>query len=75
MVTASGAAPTFQPNWRRIMVARHGMALNISYVDGHAATVSLADLWKQNWHRGWKSPNTTIQESIRKNIRAGWNGK
>lgn len=75
MLTAGGANPTFQPNWRRIMVARHGMALNMSYVDGHAATVSLADMWKQTWHRGWKSPSATIQNSIRQNIRAGWNGK
>jgi len=36
----------------RFCIARHGRAINLSYVDGHIALVRLEDLWKQYWHRG-----------------------
>jgi prepilin-type N-terminal cleavage/methylation domain-containing protein/prepilin-type processing-associated H-X9-DG protein len=73
MVTRGATNPDFT-NYKRILVARHGLAINMSYMDGHAATVNLTDLWKQNWHRGWLNPNQTIQQTIATNIRAGWNG-
>jgi prepilin-type N-terminal cleavage/methylation domain-containing protein/prepilin-type processing-associated H-X9-DG protein len=31
-------------------------AINISYIDGHAALVPLEQLWQQEWHQGWKTP-------------------
>ena len=28
-------------------------AINIAFVDGHADTVALEDLWKLHWHKNW----------------------
>lgn len=33
-------------------------AINIAYVDGHAALVPLEKLWSQTWHRGYVEPAT-----------------
>lgn len=40
-------------DWRRIMVARHGFAINVAFADGHAETVKLPDLYKLKWHQLW----------------------
>jgi prepilin-type N-terminal cleavage/methylation domain-containing protein/prepilin-type processing-associated H-X9-DG protein len=40
-------------NWSRLLVARHYMAINVAFADGHASTVSLPDLWELKWHREW----------------------
>jgi prepilin-type N-terminal cleavage/methylation domain-containing protein/prepilin-type processing-associated H-X9-DG protein len=40
-------------NWRRICVARHRMAINVGFLDGHVSTVELPDLWQLRWHRRW----------------------
>jgi prepilin-type processing-associated H-X9-DG protein len=40
-------------DWRRIMVARHGFAINVAFADGHAETVQLPDLYKLKWHSLW----------------------
>ncbi|MGA2497712.1 MAG: hypothetical protein ABSH20_08220 [Tepidisphaeraceae bacterium] len=37
----------------RFTIARHGLAINIGYLDGHASTVVLADLKRQMWHNAW----------------------
>lgn len=34
---------------RTFCIPRHGRAINLVFVDGHAATVPLAQLWKLNW--------------------------
>lgn len=47
----------------RFCVARHGKAINLVYVDGHASTVALKDLWKQKWTKTWRTP-ATIQNEI-----------
>jgi prepilin-type processing-associated H-X9-DG protein len=39
--------------WTRIMVARHFMAINVGFLDGHATTVSLPDLWNLKWSGTW----------------------
>jgi prepilin-type processing-associated H-X9-DG protein len=31
-------------------------AINISYIDGHAALVPLEQLWQQEWHQNWQTP-------------------
>jgi prepilin-type N-terminal cleavage/methylation domain-containing protein/prepilin-type processing-associated H-X9-DG protein len=41
----------------RFCIARHNKAINLVFVDGHAATISLRDLWTLKWHDGWKQPN------------------
>ena len=38
----------------RFCIARHGKAINLSYVDTHVALVELEDLWAQYWHRGYE---------------------
>jgi prepilin-type N-terminal cleavage/methylation domain-containing protein/prepilin-type processing-associated H-X9-DG protein len=43
---------------RRICLARHGgKRINVVFLDGHAATVDLRDLWKLKWHRRWATPD------------------
>ena len=50
------------------------MAINVGFMDGHATTVSLPDLWTLRWHAEWDSkqipggyPNglTTIARTIK----------
>jgi prepilin-type N-terminal cleavage/methylation domain-containing protein/prepilin-type processing-associated H-X9-DG protein len=40
----------------RFCIARHDRAINICFVDGHCATVRLADLWRLPWHDKWTVP-------------------
>jgi prepilin-type N-terminal cleavage/methylation domain-containing protein/prepilin-type processing-associated H-X9-DG protein len=45
-------------NMTRVCIARHnGAHINVVFVDGHATTVALQDLWTLDWHRDWKRPN------------------
>ncbi len=44
-------------NWNIFCFARHYMAINVGFVDGHAETVPLPDLWKLRWHAEW---NTSV---------------
>jgi prepilin-type processing-associated H-X9-DG protein/prepilin-type N-terminal cleavage/methylation domain-containing protein len=47
-----------QQGLARICIARHnGKQINVSFFDGHVATVGLQDLWKINWHRNWHTPS------------------
>ena len=39
----------------RFCIARHGKAINMSYVDTHIEVVDLEDLWQQYWHRGYEA--------------------
>ena len=52
-------APPGVPNgndWARIVVARHNMAINVAFMDGHVSTVQLPDLWTLRWTRTWNVP-------------------
>jgi prepilin-type N-terminal cleavage/methylation domain-containing protein/prepilin-type processing-associated H-X9-DG protein len=40
----------------RICLARHGRAINMSFCDGHAATVPLEQLWALYWRPGYVPP-------------------
>lgn len=51
--TGTPPALSISNNWTRLCVARHYMAINVAFLDGHAATVSLPDLWTLQWHKGW----------------------
>ena len=44
----------------RFCIARHGRAINLSYVDGHLGVVRLEELWKQHWHQGYIPPEEEI---------------
>jgi prepilin-type processing-associated H-X9-DG protein len=39
----------------RMLIARHGRAINICFADGHAATVPLEDLYQLTWARNVNS--------------------
>ena len=56
-ITSLYTAPGIPSNdWGRIVLARHGFAINVAFADGHAETVNLPDLWKLKWHEGWVEP-------------------
>src|SRR5262249_29475258 len=40
----------------RFAINRHNGGINIGYVDGHSAKVSVKGLWAVNWHRDYE-PN------------------
>jgi prepilin-type N-terminal cleavage/methylation domain-containing protein/prepilin-type processing-associated H-X9-DG protein len=40
-------------NWNIFCMARHSMAINVGFLDGHATTVQLPDLWTLKWHAEW----------------------
>jgi prepilin-type processing-associated H-X9-DG protein/prepilin-type N-terminal cleavage/methylation domain-containing protein len=49
---------TGQEAMKRVTLARHGgKRINVAFLDGHASTVPLRELWKLKWHRKWQTPN------------------
>ncbi len=44
----------------RIALDRHSKAINVSFMDGHAATTGLAKLWKQKWSMAFMPTNVVI---------------
>jgi len=55
-------------NWARIVVARHNMAINIGFFDGHVAPIDLPDLWRLKWHKLWKQPSNATLAQYRTDI-------
>ena len=45
---------------RGFCIARHGRAINIVFLDGHAKRVPLEDLWKLPWHARWVPTEVTL---------------
>ena len=45
---------------RRFCMARHGRAVNLAYVDGHAAPVALEDLWRLKWNEEFVTVDMTL---------------
>jgi len=43
-------------------MARHGRAINVVFLDGHAARVPLEELWKLRWHNQWVEREVTLPE-------------
>ncbi len=37
-------------DWGRIVVARHGMGINVGFMDGHVTKMELQELWGLPWH-------------------------
>ena len=75
--TGNAAALDITNNWRRLLIARHGMAINVGFLDGHAVTVQLPDLWSLQWHTGWDLKNLpagNTQATIRAYIRRNYKG-
>jgi len=48
---AAGAAPRYVPAGKPLPGA-----INVAFVDGHAAPVKLEQLWTLYWHAGWVTP-------------------
>ena len=46
---------------KRHCLDRHGMAVNLSYMDGHVSKVRLEELWLQKWHRDFKPRQVTFE--------------
>ncbi|MBI9017667.1 MAG: prepilin-type N-terminal cleavage/methylation domain-containing protein [Phycisphaerae bacterium] len=49
-----GTPSELQYNMQRFLIDRHDMAVNISYVDGHAERVQLKNLWTPKWHKKFR---------------------
>lgn len=47
---------------------RHGMAINMGFVDGHASKVKLPDLWTLPWHKAFE-PRYDMEEILRQEVR------
>jgi prepilin-type processing-associated H-X9-DG protein len=63
---------SFSPMMGRYCVARHGMAINAAFLDGHAQMVELPDLWRLKWHKAWDPKNVdfaTIRTEIRQKFK------
>ena len=42
----------------KLIMNRHDKAINVSFLDGHASTTKLPDLYGLAWYRNWKPPTT-----------------
>lgn len=47
---SSGVGPAMANS---VCIARHGRAVNVAFLDGHARTVRLDELWQLKWNNGW----------------------
>jgi prepilin-type processing-associated H-X9-DG protein len=45
-------------DWR-VLIARHGRAINVCFADGHAARVTLEDVYKMKWTPWWRPYSRT----------------
>lgn len=45
---------------RIFCIPRHGRAINVVFLDGHARTVPLAELWQLKWNNLWVSTNVQM---------------
>ena len=40
----------------RLTTVRHARLTNVSFMDGHAESIGLPQLWTLQWHPGWITP-------------------
>jgi prepilin-type N-terminal cleavage/methylation domain-containing protein/prepilin-type processing-associated H-X9-DG protein len=59
-----GPTNNFGNDWRRIVMRRHGFAINVAFCDGHAETVPLPELWTLKWSRTWSLNNLPTGQSL-----------
>jgi prepilin-type processing-associated H-X9-DG protein len=43
-----------------VCIARHGRAVNVAFLDGHARTVPLPELWKLKWNGVWHDADVVM---------------
>lgn len=53
-------SPGARRQMNRFTIARHGYAINLVFIDGHASSVDLPDLWRTDWHRKWADNDVII---------------
>ena len=76
----NGAGPNLANNWNRLVMARHRMAINVGFLDGHVVSVELPELWNLPWHGpatgqlAWKPPTAAQMAQIRKDIKERFKG-
>ena len=67
-------------NWKRVVVARHRMTINVGFLDGHVVNVELPDLYKLPWHGpatgslAWRPPTAAQYDKIKKEVREKYKG-
>jgi prepilin-type N-terminal cleavage/methylation domain-containing protein/prepilin-type processing-associated H-X9-DG protein len=67
-------------NWKRAVIARHRMSINVGFFDGHVVNVELPDLYKLPWHgpafgnKAWRPPTAAQFDKIKKDIRDKYKG-
>jgi prepilin-type N-terminal cleavage/methylation domain-containing protein/prepilin-type processing-associated H-X9-DG protein len=45
----------------RFAIARHGTFVNLLFLDGHAATLPLSELWRLKWHEGFEPRDVVVR--------------
>jgi prepilin-type N-terminal cleavage/methylation domain-containing protein/prepilin-type processing-associated H-X9-DG protein len=70
---AGGPPMAIGNNWTRVCMARHNMAINVSFADGHAETVDLPNLWNLRWHSQWDTRKFTFN-TIKSIIKSEYHG-
>lgn len=45
---------------RIFCIPRHGRAINVAFLDGHARPVPLAELWQLKWNNVWVPTTVTL---------------
>jgi prepilin-type processing-associated H-X9-DG protein len=45
---------------KNLCIARHGRAVNVVFMDGHAERTPLAELWRITWHKDWVPRDVTL---------------
>jgi prepilin-type processing-associated H-X9-DG protein len=53
-------ATGINPHMQRVFMSRHGKAVNIAFLDGHAETVPLANLWQLRWSKVFQRKTVTL---------------
>ena len=56
----TGGAGVVRPEMPRVCLKRHKFAVNVVFLDGHAETVDLPDLWKLKWSNTFRSRDIVI---------------
>jgi prepilin-type N-terminal cleavage/methylation domain-containing protein/prepilin-type processing-associated H-X9-DG protein len=57
----SGMSALGGPDFWKILIARHGTAINVCMADGSARLVPLTDLYMLTWNAGWQKYRLPIQ--------------
>ena len=67
-------------DWKRVVVARHRMSINVGFFDGHVVNVELPELYTLPWHgpafgnNAWRPPTAAQMDKIKKDIRDKYKG-